>query len=197
MKRRPKGEATSRKAPRGAGRRAPGLKDLARRVALALEAEGIRAALTGGACASFYSGGRYQSSDLDFVLLHSVPDRQLKRAMGTLGFLPQGNHFAHPALPFIVEFPRGPLAIGRDVHIEPVEYRIRDARITALSATDSCRDRLAAFYHWGDRSSLKAAVAIAHRHSVDLPRIRSWSEGEAARRGFEEFLALLRTKRTA
>jgi hypothetical protein len=180
----------SRRRTRGRPR-APSLKEVARRVAVSLEKEGIRAALTGGACASFYSGGVYQSSDLDFVLLKSVEARVLERVLGSIGFVRRGNHFSHPGLPFIVEFPRGPLAIGRDVRIEPVAYRIRGTNVPALSATDSCRDRLAAFYHWGDRSSLRAAVAIARRHPVDRNRIRIWSEGEGARREYDEFAALL------
>jgi hypothetical protein len=183
---------------RSSGRkRTPTLKEVARRVARALGTEGIRAVLTGGACASFYSGGACRSSDLDFVLLETVDARCLDRALASIGFVRRGNHFGHPGLPFIVEFPRGPLAIGRDVHIEPAGYRIRGAVVPALSATDSCRDRLAAFYHWADRSSLRAAVAIARRHPVDQHRIRAWSESEGARRGYGEFLALLGPKRSA
>lgn len=175
--------------------RSPGLKAVARAVAVALERAGIRAILTGGACASFYSGGVYQSSDLDFVLVTSVKDDQLIRAMASIGFRPRAGHFVHPALPFFVEFPRGPLAIGRDVRVEPARFVIRGAGVPALSATDSCRDRLAAFYHWGDRSSLRAAIAIARRNRVNLRLIRRWSEGEGALTAFEEFARPLRTGR--
>jgi hypothetical protein len=64
---------------------------------------------------------------------------------------------------FFVEFPVGPLGIGRDLAVKPVQIRIGGGarRIRALSATDCCRDRLAAFYHWNDRQSLDAAVDIA------------------------------------
>lgn len=175
--------------------RSIGLRQVARRVALALEGEGIRAVLTGGACASFYSGGAYQSSDLDFVLLSSVDEERLRRAMASVGFLPRARHFVHPQLPFFVEFPKGPLAIGRDIHVEPVRFAIRGAGVPALSATDSCRDRLAAFYHWNDRSSLRAAVSIARRNRVDLRLIRRWSEGEEALVAFGEFARLLKGKR--
>lgn len=192
----PGSRARSKGRPRR-GKRTPTLKEVARRVARALGKEGIRAALTGGACASFYSGGACQSSDLDFVLLEPVDARALERALASIGFVRRGEHFGHPGLPFIVEFPKGPLAIGRDIRIEPVGYRIQGVMVPALSATDSCRDRLAAFYHWGDRSSLRAAVAIARRHPVDLHRIRAWSESEGARRGYGEFLAVLGPKRSA
>ena len=175
--------------------RSLGLKRVARTVALALEQAGIRAVLTGGACASFYSGGIYQSSDLDFVLVTSVKEAQLIGAMASIGFHPRSGHFVHADLPFFVEFPRGPLAIGRDIRVEPVRYVVRGAGIPALSATDSCRDRLAAFYHWGDRSSLKAAIAIARRNRVNLRLIERWSDGEGASPGFEEFVRQVTPRR--
>lgn len=56
----------------------------------------------------------------------------------------------------------------------------------ALSPTDSCRDRLATFFHWADRQSLAVAVEIAHRNEVDLARIRRWSEAEGHAARFEE-----------
>jgi hypothetical protein len=176
-------------------RRGSGLKDIAREVALALEAEGLSAVLTGGACASLYSGGAYQSSDLDFVLMNAVPASRLERAMASIGFAHRGGHFVRPGSPFFVEFPKGPLGIGRDIRIEPARFRIRGASVRVLSATDACRDRLAAFYHWDDRSGLKAALAIARRNPVNLRRIRAWSEGEGALPAFEEFLARLRGAR--
>jgi len=176
-------------------RRSPGLKDVAREVALALEQEGLRAVLTGGACASLYAGGAYQSSDLDFVLLDGVRRERLERAMASIGFRLRGGHFVRPGLPFFVEFPKGPLGIGRDIRIEPVRILIRGAEVAVLSATDACRDRLAAFYHWNDRASLEVSVAIARKNRVDLEIIRTWSEEEGAGPSFEEFLRRLGTTR--
>ena len=66
-----------------------------------------------------------------------------------------------------------------------------------LSATDSCRDRLAAFYHWKDRQALAAAVAIAIRHRVRLTRIRLWSVEEGEPKAFEVFHAELARAREA
>jgi hypothetical protein len=151
--------------------------------------------LTGGACASLYSGGLYQSSDLDFIIQGSVSSERLDRALGVVGFLRKGHHYEHGAAPFLIEFPAGPLAIGRDFRIEPVEYRIRKATILALSSTDSCRDRLAAFYHWQDRQSLRVAAQIARRHRVDMDLLRRWSEEEGAEAGFEDFLSLMKSLR--
>jgi hypothetical protein len=72
------------------------------------------------------------------------------------------------------------------------------ARTLALSPTDSCRDRLAAFYHWGDRQSLDVEVAIATLNRINLAVIRRWSGGERAADLFEEFRAeLARARRRA
>jgi hypothetical protein len=65
-----------------------------------------------------------------------------------------------------------------------------------LSATDSCRDRLAAFYHWRDRESLRVAVWIALAQRLDMERIRRWSAGEGFLPQFEEFLAEVRRVRS-
>jgi hypothetical protein len=67
--------------------------------------------------------------------------------------------------------------------------------VAALSATDSCRGRLAAFYHWNDRQALRAALTIARLHKVDLASIRKWSEGEGARPAIEEFMVALKKPR--
>jgi len=73
--------------------------------------------------------------------------------------------------------------------------RHRD-RVLMLSATDSCRDRLTAFYFWSDRQSLRTAVQIAKRCRVDLERIRKWSAKEGQQAGFDAFMHELALKRS-
>lgn len=173
------------------GRR-PSLAAVAITVGDALRRHGIRAVLTGGACASLYTRGTYQSVDVDFIVSGPVTQAALDAAMGSVGFRRRRDRYVHPRLPFYVEFPRGPLAVGRDYRIRPVERARGRARTLALSATDSCRDRLAAFYHWGDRQSLEVAVAIAARNPINLAAIRRWSARERSAGLFEEFILELR-----
>jgi hypothetical protein len=71
--------------------------------------------------------------------------------------------------------------------VEPVEMRVERIPLLLLSATDSCRDRPAAFFHWKDRQALAAAVAIGTRHALDLETIRTRSEKGGAGEAFEEF----------
>jgi hypothetical protein len=169
------------------------LRQVAAAVAGTLHDAGIRAVLTGGACATIYSEGAYQSEDLDLILLSSPTQNALDQAMAEIGFSRRRDSYEHPRTSFFVEFPRGPLSIGSDLSVIPAEMLIDGVRVAMLSATDSCRDRLAAFYHWKDRQSLEAAVAIAARRGVDLGRIRAWSEMEGASAPFDEFLRELRT----
>jgi hypothetical protein len=106
---------------------------------------------------------------MDFILAGATTQRQLDAAMASVGFVRKSDRFVHPRVTFYVEFPRGPLAIGGDYRIKPVERRGTHGRALILSATDSCRDRLAAFFDWRDRGSLDVAVAIALRNPLRCP----------------------------
>src|SRR3972149_6452949 len=129
---------------------------------------------------------------MDFILVGATTQARLDTAMASVGFVRKGDRYVHPRVVFYVEFPRGPLAIGSDYRIPPPGRR---GRALILSATDSCRDRLAAFYHWNDRSSLDVAVAIALRSPVRLATVRSWSIAEGFTAGFAEFLREVRRAR--
>lgn len=167
------------------------LADVAVAVGDALRRAGIRAVLTGGACAHLYSGGTYLSRDADFVLGAPCSREDLDRALATVGFKRDRDRYVHAVVRFFVEFPRGPLGIGEDVHVRPVWRTRRAAKTLALSATDACRDRLAAFYHWNDRQSLAVAVAIAVRHRIAFAKVRRWSRKEGHQGGYDTFLAAL------
>ncbi len=162
-----------------------------------LRREGIRAVLTGGACANLYSGGEYQSLDADFVLISSCTLRELDRVLATLGFKRKRDLYVHPRARFFLEFPRGPLGVGGDFQIRPVLRGHGRAKTLALSATDACRDRLAAFYHWNDRQSLAAAVAIAARHRIVQHKVRKWSQSEGHVERYDAFLLELKRARRA
>ena len=172
------------------------LRDVALAVGHAMTRRGIRAVLTGGACATIYSEGRYISADLDFILDGRVRQVDLDAAMGDVGFQRDADRYVHPRSPFWVEFPRGPLAVGGDPNVRPVDLRGPAGRTLALSPTDACRDRLAAFYHWDDRQSLAVAAEIASRQRVKLGTIRTWSDREGYPDRFEEFLREVSKKKS-
>jgi hypothetical protein len=157
----------------------------------ALRRAGIRGVLTGGACASLYTAGAHVSVDVDIVLSGDCELEALDAALAPMGFARRGDRYVHAAVPFFVEFPRGPLGIGDDFAIRPVLRSRRGAKTLALSPTDACRDRLAAFYHWSDRQSLAVAVAIATQNRVDLRKVRAWSLAEGRREAHAAFMARL------
>ena len=166
------------------------LPEVAIAVGEQLARHGIRAVLTGGACVAIYTRA-YTSKDADFVLQGRVTQPALDAAMKELGFERDGDRFVHPEIEFSVEFPPGPLSIGDDLSIEPEWVSLGGLSALALSPTDSCRDRLAAFYHWDDRQALRLAVEIARTQEVDVGKIREWSAGEGMTVKCEEFVAEL------
>lgn len=170
------------------------IADVAAVVAEALRDAGFVAVLTGGACATIYSAGAYQSHDLDFILRDGGNRKALDDAMAGAGFARRHERYVHKSTRFYVEFPRGPLSIGDDVEIRPVELKVARGRTLALSATDACRDRLAAFYHWSDRQSLESAIAIARRHRVRMASIERWSAREGHAEKCAEFRAAVKSK---
>ncbi|HEY3067927.1 MAG TPA: hypothetical protein VGL09_19225 [Methylomirabilota bacterium] len=171
------------------------LPTVAAAVGAALARHQIRAVLTGGACASLHTRGRYLSRDMDFILIGTTTQLRLDDALASVGFVRVRDRYVHPDVPFYVEFPRGPLAIGDDYRIRPLVRRYGRGRWLLLSATDSCRDRLAAFYHWNDHQSLRVAVEIALAQRVNLRVIRQWSAAEGFPDRLEEFLGEVRRRR--
>ena len=171
------------------------LPTVALAVGATLRRHGIPAVLTGGACAAVHSGGAYVSRDVDFVIQGQVKQETLDAAMRALGFVRRRDRYVHPEVPFYVEFPAGPLAVGGDHAVRPAQLPSPHGTALILSPTDACRDRLAAFYHWDDRQSLAVAVLIARRQRLQLASIRRWSLAEGHAEKFEEFLRELRRVR--
>jgi hypothetical protein len=111
------------------------------------------------------------------------------KALEELGFHKQGHDYLHAVSPFQLEFPPGPLAIGGERIERWDTLREADLLLHVITPTDSCRDRLASFFHFHDRSALEQACAVyaAAEKRIDLERIRSWSRREDALEKFREF----------
>jgi hypothetical protein len=167
------------------------VEELAGLICETLGKVGITTTLTGGACVSIWSDGKYVSRDLDFIEEGPVPRRQVKDALAKIGFTEKHRYFVHPETEFFVEFPSGPLTVGDErVH----EVAIRDTvagRLRLLSPTDCIKDRLAAFFYWNDKMAFDQALLVARSQPVDLADLRRWAkaEGEAEKLGeFENAL---------
>ena len=156
-----------------------------------LRKNGIEVVLSGGAVVSIYSSNKYISLDLDLVNIYAVKVGTLCKSMMEIGFLEDRRYFKHPDTQYFVEFPPGPLTIGEEPvkRVEDIEFSTGLLRI--ISPTDCVKDRLAGYYHWGDRQSLSQAVLVSHDQKVDLEEIRRWSESEGKLDEFEKIRAEL------
>jgi len=171
------------------------LRRLALLVGDRLRRRGVEAVLTGGACVSIYTRNRYQSYDLDFVLLAAQDKKAAGEALRELGYRPDGRHFRHSDTPFLVEFLAPPLSIGAAPVRKIAEIRAGRRTLRLLSPTDCVKDRLAAFYFWNDRQSLEQAVLVALRHRIDMKDVKAWSESEGMAERFAVFLRQWKEKK--
>jgi hypothetical protein len=173
-------------------RKSTPLPDLAALVADACRTRGIEIVLSGGACVSIYTKNKYESFDLDFVLSSQADRKTVGSVLEALGFRKEGRHYRHPETPYIVEFLSPPLSVGAEPVREIREIRRGKRTLKLLSPTDCVKDRLAAFYHWGDMPSLAQAVLVCRDAEVDLREVRRWSIREGMRDKFQDFQKALR-----
>ena len=153
-----------------------------------LRNQGIKVVLSGGASVAIHSEGKYVSADLDMVPEYSLNRSKLTAAMKMIGFdEPRSRTFIHPDSIHPVEFPPGPLSVGGEPVREIVEIQYSTGILRVISATECVKDRLAAYYHWGDLPGLEQAVLVAKINEVDMEEIERWSEIEKASDKFAAF----------
>ncbi len=168
--------------------------ELAAYICTNLRRRGIDVVLSGGSCVSIYSSGKYVSNDLDFIEagLHSV--RDIRDAMTEMGFERQHRHFKHPDSSFLIEFPTGPLAVGKEPVGSIDEITFSTGILRIISPTDCVKDRLAAYFHWKDRQCLEQAVLVAGANPVDLDEVERWSKREGRSAEFRLIAERLRPR---
>ena len=152
--------------------------ELAAFVATHLRKRGIDVVLSGGSCVSIYSEGKYVSADLDFIDIRFATFKEIKNTMAEIDFHERDRHFSHVETELLVEFPKGPPAVGKEPVNKIDEMNFQTGMLKILSPTDCVKDRLAAYYHWKDRQSLEQAVLVADSKRVDLDEIERWSANE-------------------
>lgn len=161
-------------------------------VCTVLHKNGIEAVLTGGSAATVYAPRAYQSRDIDMIVTFRSAKADATAALESVGYRASARHYEHASNPLVLEFPKGPLAVGGELLESWDTLRERGMILHIIKPTDSCRDRLAGFMFWHDRGSLAqaAAVARAQRRRVDMDVIRRWCRREGKE---ETFLELERT----
>ena len=162
------------------------IAELAALICSSLKKEGLQATLSGGACAEIYSSNKYVTADLDFVVNYIWPgnDKIIGTVMSALGFEKNGRIFLNKSVAYSVEFPPGPLSIGEEHQIKPVELKLKTGNLLLLSPTDSVKDRLTGYFYGNDAQCLEQAVMVAQDNPVDLRELLRWSKNEGK---LEEF----------
>jgi hypothetical protein len=148
----------------------------------------IYVTLSGGAAVAIYTVNRYVSADVDLVEDAYADRSKIKIAMEEIGFREKNRYFIHPDTQHIIEFPSGPLSVGGEPvkHIEEIRYETGILRV--ISPTDCVKDRLAAYYFWGDQQSLTQAVLVARHNRISVSEIKRWSQAEGKVEEFKVFL---------
>ncbi|MGD0050651.1 MAG: hypothetical protein ABSD03_02380 [Vulcanimicrobiaceae bacterium] len=144
---------------------------------------GETAVLCGGSAAAYYVPDDYQSLDVDFMLHVGQARHTVDRALATLGYerVTEG-FYEHPVLPYALEFPVGPLAIGREEVGSWRTDRRAHELLHVLTPTDVVRDRFLHYWAWKDESAFRVALAVARAkpREVDLDAVRAWALRELA-----------------
>jgi len=170
--------------------------ELAAFVQTHLRQKGIEVVLSGGACVSIYSSNKYVSMDLDLVNVRLANRRKIAEAMQEIGFEETNRHFTHADTDFFIEFPEGPLAVGKEPVKEIDELTLATGILRIISPTDCVKDRLAAYYHWNDLQCLEQAAMVAEAHEIDLKEIARWSGVEGKLDEFGRIRSRLTGKET-
>ena len=167
------------------------IAELAALICESLKKEGLKATLSGGACAEIYSRKKYVTGDLDFVVNYVWPgnDKIIRKVMSTLGFEKNGRIYlnVNELVAYSVEFPPGPLSIGEEYRIKPVELKLKTGNLSLLSPTDSAKDRLAGYFYGSDAQCLEQALMICRMNNVEIKNIREWAKKEGRPEKFKEF----------
>jgi len=170
--------------------------DLAAFIQEHLRATGIDVVLSGGACVSIYSQGKYLSMDLDMIYTGLLAPKRstIREVMKNLGFSEEGRYFKHPDTELFVEYPKGPPAVGQEPVKDIHELRTATGMLKIISPTDCVKDRLTWYYHDRDRQCLNQAIAVAQSNPIDLKEVKRWSAGEGKSEEFEQIREQLMTK---
>jgi len=152
-----------------------------------LRAHDHKPILTGRGCAYMYAPKQCHTNSFDIVMNEYHPDTMIalmKRAH--LSF--QTNRtFISKSYDFEINFLPPPLCVGDTIITQTHRMKTTHGYIDLLTITDIVRQRLSAYYRWGDSNALDEAIVLAKGKNIDLKLIEHWSRWEWASDHFELF----------
>jgi hypothetical protein len=115
-------------------------------------------------------------------LIIDATRRELSPILAEIGFRESGRIYVHDVVQWTIDFPSGPLSVGREVIRSWDMVRRDDEILRVVTPTDCVRDRFMHYFAWNDYSGLTQAVAVAkaQRKRVDLDAFRAWTASEIA-----------------
>jgi hypothetical protein len=159
-----------------------------------LGSKGIVVVLSGGAAVAIHTTNKYVSHDVDLVNVFMADRKKIKQAMVAMGFREAGRSFEYPETNILIEFPPGPLSVGGEPIEQIDELVLETGTLRVISATECVKDRLSAFYHWGDLQCLSQAILVTRDNPIDLDEVRRWSRKEGMIEKFRAYENELRVK---
>lgn len=165
-------------------------------IATHLKARGISSVLVGGAVASIYTEGLYRSGDVD-LLTYEHTMRELEEALLEINFEKRGMHYRHPSCAHLyLQIVSGPLGIGDDIKIDPLDVKVDGQVIKILAPTDCIRDRLIAYREDKTHDLLDLAVKVALMQPFEDKKIKRWCASENMMDIYREFERLLKLEKS-
>lgn len=152
--------------------------ELAVIVAEHLQQRDVDVVLVGGLAVEIYAENLYLTKDIDMVNTNYRKPSQLHSVMGELGFHKQGRVYVNNTTDITVEFPSGPLAVGRKFIKSTTVVQVARGAIPILHAIDVVKDRIAAFIHWQDKQSLIQAMGVMLKHGIKPVELKTFCTGE-------------------
>ena len=108
----------------------------------------------------------------------------------------KSRYFKHPQCShLLIEFPPGPVELGEQYPVIPDEVEFAGYKLKLLSPTDSIKDRLAGYIHWGTRDLFDQALLVYRNQKcrIHLQEIEKWCHGEGGSAQFTEFQTAVKT----
>ncbi len=160
-------------------------KELAALIYQHLKKDGIEAVLVGGSCVTIYSHNKYVSQDLDYA--SHADTIEIKNSLAKLGFINKGKYYQHPDCAFLIDIVASSIAIGEQIIEDFGKLKTKYGTFKLLRIEDCVKDRLASYFHWGDRQGLEQAIFVCLDHKVNLKKIHAWAKGEGHEKKFQNF----------
>lgn len=141
----------------------------------------VCATVVGGSAVQLYTATEYTTKDLDMVLTGDSKD-SIEIVMSHLGFVRASTirHFEHVSLPFVIEFPSSPLAVGNR-QIESVNIiECPQGAVRILRIEDILMDRLIAAVEWKSPKHMEQAklLWIKNKKLIDLKYLKQFAKSE-------------------